>query len=1210
MGISFTKEQQSAIEARGSNLLVSAAAGSGKTAVLVERIITRLTQDTPPLNVDQLLVVTYTEAAAAEMKERIRKAIERALESDPQNEHLQLQAALIHQAKISTMHQFYTTVIHENFHALDLEPNIRVGEVGEIELIKREVLEKVLEEAYEKASEEFITLVESYEDKNTDTSLESLIMKLFLQSQSHPNPEKWLKNSVEQYVIKTEEEFEDKFFVKEILEEIRNAFMYWKGQLEYGIEVCDSPEGPASYKSTFEYKLAIVEKILRANSWKEMQEIFIGYEKMGLSGDKKNVVDPEKKDLAMGIHTKYQKYFDVVAGTYFLEDFQEMQKTFCLAKKQMETLVQLVQTFATKFAEEKRQKNLIDFSDMEHMALRVLTEEVDGMFVPSDIAKGYQQKFEEIMIDEYQDINRLQDIIMTSVSGVWEGKYNLFMVGDVKQSIYRFRLSCPELFMQKYYRYSEGLGDERRIDLHQNFRSRKEVLDSANFIFEQIMTEEFGGIVYDDKAALHVGAKYNEGSNNETEVLLLDMPKMASHDRLQKEAEVIALKIKELVGRQEIYNADKENYQKARYKDIVILLRAVKGVGDIYAKTLRDAGIPVYMEEKEGYFESYEIQLILNYLRILDNPRQDIPLTAVLSSFLGKVTAEELALIRNHSTANSMYECVKKYVEDGENQELQKRLARFCETYARFRSYVPYMAIRELLWRIFSETGFMEYMAALPKGEQKVANLEMLMEKATAFETSSYKGLFNFVRYIGQIKEFKVENGPASLTSDQMDAVTIMSVHKSKGLEFPIVFAARCGKKIDTRDASGNMIMHSDIGVGIDAVDPNERTKTPTFLKSVISRKIIRELEEEEVRLLYVAMTRAREKLFLVGSSSSLGSQLKGLASLRECKDIQLPYYELISANTFLDWILRALCRHSSMAQILQEEGLELPKVTSIYTREVPVQVHRITLDDIENVQEEELFHEQFTKEVVKRLDVNEVYHAGVKEELEQQREYASASQNEQTIKQKLSVSELKKQSYLEEDSEWLHREEEVIPLLPKFLKEEEELSGALRGTAYHRVMELLDFRKEYDIESLQNEIETLQEKHLLTKEMATCVRTKDVLKFLDSNIGKRMRAASLEGKLYAEQPFVLGLPANQVYLDEESEEIILIQGIVDAYFEEQDQLVVVDYKTDRVFTAKELCDRYKTQLAYYAEALQRLTGKEVKERIIYSFALQQEIEV
>lgn len=1211
MGVKFTTEQEEVIKSRGSNLLVSAAAGSGKTAVLVERIIRRLTQDNPPLNVDQLLVVTYTDAAAAEMKDRIREAIEKALEQDPKNEHLQRQASLIHQANISTMHTFYTSVIHDNFHILDLEPNVRVAETGEIELIKRDVLEQVLEEAYKNASEEFFSFVECYVAGKDDTALEDLVMQVYKKAQSHPNPHAWLDMCVQQYAVESVEELEQKTFVRDILMETKKGLEYWKKELEYAVSICESENGPLTYVSALESDMAQIDAILQKNSFLEIREGVQGYVRETLKSKKKtDVVDEEKQERVKELRKGFVEYKDKIKKQYYAQDFADIQESMTLAKKQVKTLVGLVEEFGTCFAQEKRKKNVIDFDDMERFALQILTKEVDGAFVPSDIAKGYQEKFAEIMIDEYQDINRLQDIIMTSVSGVWNGNYNLFMVGDVKQSIYSFRLSCPELFMEKYHRYSEDISEERRIDLHKNFRSRSEVLDSTNFLFEQIMTGDFGGILYDKNAALNVGATYPEGENKETEVLFLDLPGILAPQRLEIETQLVAQKIKDLVGKHMIYDRKTETYRKAKYSDIVILTRKARGVGEAYAKALKEAGIPTYMESREGYFQSYEIQLILNYLRILDNPRQDIPFTAVLSSLFGKVTAEELAILRNHSQGISIYECVREYLKTGPDGMLKTRLNKFHELFERLRELVPYTAIHELLWCLLDESGFMEYMAVFPNGEQRVANLEMLVEKATTFETSSYKGLFNFVRYMGLIEKYEVENGPANLVDEQMNAVTLMTIHKSKGLEFPIVFVARCGSEFNNKSAQGPIGIHSDIGIGLDAIDPEARTSSSTLLKKAISQKIIEQMSEEEARLLYVAMTRAKEKLFLVADCMNLEGKFKGLESLAEQEEVKLPYYQLTTAKSFLDWIVLALYRHQSMAPILREIGKESAKVTSIYTREVPITVDRILLEEIQEKEIEEQFKKDIAKEVLATWDVQTTYNQEVKAQLEEQLSYVYPYHEAQLMKQKFSVSELKKQSYLQEEGEEAYREEEVFPLLPKFLKNDEELTGASRGTAYHKVMELLDFSQDYDMQLLRNEIANMKERKLLTEEMAASVRVEDILKFFESNIGKRMQIATSAQKCVAEQPFVLGMPANIVYPERSSEEMVLVQGIIDAYFEEDGELIVVDYKTDRVTSLQELRERYHTQLEYYAEALQRLTGKRVKEKIIYSFALKQEIGV
>lgn len=1202
MGVKFTEEQQQVIDARGCNLLVSAAAGSGKTAVLVERVITRLTKEQPPLNVDQLLVVTFTDAAAAEMKTRIREAIEKELTLHPENEHLQRQAALIHQAKISTIHTFCTSVINEHFHVLDLDPSVRVGETGEIELIKRDALERVLEEAYAKGSEDFFNLVECYARGKNDTPLEELVLRLYKDSQSHPDPRAWLEQCVEQYDVESSQELEAKAYIQELVSDVQTYLAGWKEQLEYAISICESEEGPRSYALALSLDLQQLELILEAQSFGELQKAVSRFENEKLKGKKKtDVVDELKQNQVKAIRTKFLKYMDDIKSEYFSEDLNEIVANMQVARKQVKALAHLVMEFDACFVEEKRKKNVIDFNDMEHFALKILTT--------GDIAKGYQEKFEEIMIDEYQDINRLQDTIMTSVSGIRNGKNNLFMVGDVKQSIYRFRLSCPQLFMEKYHRYEENGCDNRRIDLHKNFRSRKEVLNSTNFIFEQVMSEDFGGIVYDESAALHVGADYEESFDKQTEVLLLDFPKVLIKQRREAEGKVLANKIKELVGKHEIYDRKRDAYRKVRYSDIAILSRNLKSVGDVYAKVLNEAGIPTHMNVKEGYFAAYEIQTVLNYLRILDNPRQDIPYTAVLASLFGKFSAEELAQIRNHNKKVGMYECVQEYLEEGADAELKERLKQFQAMFQRFRNLVPTCAIHTLLWRLLEESGFMDAMAVFPNGEQRVANLEMLIQKATSFESSSYKGLFNFVRYIEQMEKYEVENGPASLVDEQMDAVTLMTVHKSKGLEFPIVFLAQCGKDFNNKSAQGEIVVHPDIGIGVEAIEPSERTRTSTLLQKVIARKIVMESVEEEARLLYVAMTRAREKLYLLGDSDNMEKKVRDLEAVKACKEKELPYYQASSAKSYLDWILLALYRNVCMQEILQCFEIAPAEVTPLYTEEVPILVNRITWEEVVEQEAEETFHMDMTRELLRQWDTKAVYDAGVKQQLDEQFMYQYPYGDSQRIKQKISVSELKKQIYMEEGEE-AYREEEVFPLLPKFLQKEQELTGASRGSAYHKVLEVLDFNKTYDEELLRQELSMLKEKGLLTEQMIGCIRLRDILLFLQSNLGLRMQAASKKSVLYAEQPFVMGMEAREIYSGSQSDEMVLIQGIIDAYFEEDGQLVVVDYKTDRVSQESELLERYHSQLEYYAEALERLTGKTVKQKVIYSFTLQQEIDV
>ncbi len=1211
MGVEFTKEQQDVIDARNCNLLVSAAAGSGKTAVLVERVITRLMEKESPLNVDQLLVVTFTDAAAAEMKERIRGAIEKALAENPDNKHLQHQAALIHQAQISTIHTFCTSVINEHFHVLGLDPSVRVGETGEIELIKREALESVFENAYAQAEPQFLNLVECYAPKKDEKELEKLVLDLYTKAQSHPNPDAWLDMCVQQYAVETAGELEGKEYIKDIIKDVKLRLPDWKEQLKYAIEICESEEGPKSYLPALMSDLTQLEKIEQADSFVEMQNLVSGFVKEGLAGKKKNdVVDVDKQNLVKQLRKNFQKYMDGICESYFCEDFDEVQSTMGLAYKQMEAFAKLVKQFATCFAEEKKKKNVIDFGDMEHFALAILTKEENGQIVPSDIAKGYQEKYAEVMIDEYQDINILQDTLLSSVSGVWNGKNNLFMVGDVKQCIYRFRLACPELFMNKYHQYEKNGEANRRIDLHKNFRSRKEVLDSTNFVFEQIMSEDFGGIKYDDSAALHVGAKYNASNDNQTELLLLDFEKMSAEGQREAEAQVLAEKIQELVGKKEIYDKKLDAYRPVRYSDIAILVRDLKPVREVYTKALTDAAIPIYVQTKEGYFKTYEIQTVLNYLRILDNPRQDVPYTAVLTSLFGNFTAEELAIIRKNHKEVSIHECLLAYLQTGTDTKLKARVETFIKMYQQFRAMVPITAIPTLLWKILEESGFLDCMAVFPNGEQRVANLEMLIEKATSFGRSSYKGLFNFVRYIAQMEKYEVDNGPANLVDEQMDVVTLMTIHKSKGLEFPIVFLGQCGNKFKYKSAEGRMVIHPDIGVGIEAINPVERSISSTLLKRVVAQKIRTEADEEEARLLYVAMTRAREKLFLLGSSKRMKKDVDELSFIGDCDEKVIPYPNIWNARSYLDWILLSLYRNKCMKDILDEFDILPAPVTSIYAADVPVDIHRVTAEMLGEQEAEYLFQEQVTREILERWDTDEVYDSALKERIEAQLAYQYPYENVGQIKQKLSVSELKKQAYMEEEGEDIFREEEVIPLLPKFLQKEEALTGASRGTAYHKLMEVIDFAKDYDDALLKQEIAHLQEQGLLTEPMVTCIRRKDILQFMQCNLGQRMQAASRRGQLHSEQPFVIGVEANRVYPKSDSKEMVLIQGIIDAYFEEDGGLVLMDYKTDRVSEGRELIERYHSQLEYYAEALERLTGKRVKKKIIYSFTLNEEIEV
>ncbi len=849
--------------------------------------------------------------------------------------------------------------------------------------------------------------------------------------------------------------------------------------------------------------------------------------------------------------------------------------------------------------------------------MRILTLEKDGRLLPSKVAEEYQERFAEVMIDEYQDSNLIQEAILTSVSKVSKGIYNVFMVGDVKQSIYRFRLSRPELFMEKFNTYSLEESEKQRIDLHKNFRSRREVLDSTNFIFEQIMTKGLGGIAYDEKAALYVGASYEEKAGNETEVILVDTDfedeedlKMEETNR-ELEARAVARRIKELVGHYMILDKESGKYRTARYGDIVILTRSLKGWTDVFTNILNREGIPAYSGSKEGYFETREIRTILDYLRILDNPRQDIPFTAVLTSCFGKLTSEDLANIQCESEGKTFYERTLFYLQNGSDVRIKERLNNLLDQYQRFRKKVPYTAIHELLWCIMEETGYGDYVASLPSGEQRKANLEMLVEKAVSFESTSYKGLFHFIRYIEQLRKYDVDYGEASVLDEQADTVRLMSIHKSKGLEFPIVFVSGMSKRFNTQDVKGSIVIHPELGVGIDAVDVEKRTKVSTLLKRMIQREVLMENEGEELRVLYVALTRAKEKLIMTGTVSNLEQKVRGFEGLRSQKEIELTFSRLSKANSYFDWVLPALYRHASFAPILNQCNVEIPFTNPLYSRNVPIQVYKMGIGEIVAKEAAEEISGLYTKQLLCNWDDTLIYDEQMKEQLEIQFGYRYPYDREQKLKQKMTVSELKKRAYLEEEAgELVFDEADVIPLIPNFLQEEKELTGASRGTAYHKLLELLDFSKEYDEISLKKYIEEKRRSKKLSAEMYASICVDDILRFLGTSVGKRMHRAAVHGLLRAEQPFVLGIDADEFYQEQNLEETVLVQGIIDVWFEEEGELVVLDYKTDKVFREESLKEKYHAQLDYYARALEQLTGKHVKEKIIYSFAMQKEIEV
>ena len=1170
------------------------------------------------------------------MKERIRGAIEKELENRPEDVHLQRQATLIHSAQITTIHSFCLSVIREHFHVIDIDPGFRIAEEGELKLLKQDVLEDLLEECYEERTEGFLEFVEKLGSGRNDRKLEELILQLYEYSRSYPQPEKWLRQCAQMYAPCAQGQPEgaggqnlpntpdaadaqdapEPVYFRKAMAQVKQYLADVRELLTQGIRICEEPDGPYMYGDMLESDREMLEGILAADTFAGLYERILSANWKRLSAKKDESVSPEKRDQVKALRDQMKKLVKDLAATYFYERPEELLEDMESSYGVMKVFTELVIRFGEAFAEQKQRKNMIDFSDMEQFALRILTEEQEGELIPSLAAREYQEQFAEVMIDEYQDSNLIQEAILTSVSTVGRGKNNIFMVGDVKQSIYRFRLSRPELFMEKYDTYDTGDSDRQRIDLHRNFRSRAEVLDSVNDVFRRIMRKELGGIVYDDQAALYPGADFEpllreDGTSvNETELLLLDTSESelpeeedgaeyAKGTDRQLEARMVAKRIHALVKSGQVKDKKTGEYRKARYRDMVILIRSIRGWADVFSAVLMEEGIPAYAGSREGYFEAYEVSVLLDYLRLLDNQRQDVPLAAVLASPFAGLDAGQMAELRAAAPEGTFYEAAEQYVnagrmqdpgEENQGQELWRRLDAFYRQLEHFRDMVPFTAIHELLWKIMEDTGYGLYIAAMPGGEQRSANLEMLVEKAAAFEGSSYKGLFNFVRYIEQLQKYNVDYGEANISDEQSDTVRIMSIHKSKGLEFPIVFVAGMGKRFNTQDVRGSMIIHPEWGVGIDAVDLKRRTRIPTLLKKIIQREVMLENLGEELRVLYVAMTRAKEKLILTGQLPEAEKVLEEAARQGEGADREgaLPFYRLAGARSCLDWVIPAVCGE-----------------------EPPIRIQIRSSRDAALLEAAEEKGDMLARDVLEHWDTSRVYAPELKARLEEQAGFSYPYENDRKMKMKFTVSELKKRAYLSEESgEQIFEEPDVIPLIPQFLQEQEELAGASRGSAYHKLLELLDFTAEYEEESLKQVIKRLCEENKLSEEMAACIRIRDILGFLHCTSGARMHRAARQSRLYREQPFVLGVDAKEIYPEETGGETILIQGIIDVYFEEDGELVVLDYKTDKVKRAEDLKEKYHAQLEYYAEALELLLGKKVKEKLIYSFTLGEEIQV
>ena len=1243
MGVMWTTEQKKVIDSRNCNILVSAAAGSGKTAVLVERIISMITDPAHPVDIDRLLIVTFTRAAAGEMRERIRLAIERKLAEDEDNEHLQRQSTLLHHAQITTIDSFCSYVVKNYFHLIDLDPSYRMAEEGELRLMQGDVAAQVLDDAYSRKEPEFLRFVECFSTGKTDEGIEDMIKRLYAFSVSYPYPEEWLLSCKEAYAISSGEELEQAKWMQMIKEDITKSLQEALSLTEAALETARGEGGPYYYENALESDRVFVQKLLQTDSFSQWQKLFSGLSFARLSAKKDPQVSEEAKELAKSLRQQVKDLLGELKEQYFYLSLDAAAEYVRMAGGPVSVLIDLTLQFAQAFAEKKREKNILDFPDLEHFALKILVDHSGEKDERTQAAKELAGRFAEVMIDEYQDSNFVQEKLLNAVSKMDDGSNNIFMVGDVKQSIYRFRLARPDLFMEKFRTYSTAGGNCLRIDLHKNFRSRKEVLAGVNFLFYQIMGEALGKVEYDDAAALYPGASFppyqenkqaeqpdgrkNRKDGQDTELLLVETDEeewkvMESGENVQElEARAVAGRIQELVGSYPVLDKITGQYRPAVYGDCVILLRTLSGWSETFKRVLNAQGIPASVTTKTGYFSASEVITVLNYLRILDNPLQDIPFTGALRNLPGGFSMEELARIKcvgREMEKTGMYQALLaaeslRDSEDTDDREMGRKAHEFLELYRSIRSKVPYTPMHELLWEIYDRTGLFDYIRAGASGEQQKANLLMLLQKARDYESTSYRGLFNFVRYIENLQKYQVDFGEANILSENEDTVKIMSIHKSKGLEFPVVFVSGMGKQFNQQDARAALVMHPDLGVGADWVDAKFRTRTPTLLKKAVQRQIQIENLGEELRILYVALTRAKEKLILTGCTSRLEKRLTALEPVKKQEERRISYGKLVKARCYLDWIFPALARHRCMDEVYLSYEKRPYALNPLHDNEAGFFVQVISPTQLTLEEAETRMIQKMKKQEILDFDTSVSYDVEAREQIQECFSYSYPYLDRENIPAKVTVSEVKRLHMEDEESTSWYEAEEMVPYIPSFIeKRQEGLTGAGRGTAYHRVFECLNLSKAGSPKEVEEQLADLEAEHRIDSEIRRTVSPRDVYQFAVSSVGTRMAKAQAQGMLYREQPFVMSISADRLREEYAGDESVLVQGIIDAFFYEEEKIVLVDYKTDRVRqrNGSDLVEKYKIQLDYYTEALERMTGKKVSERYIYSVDLQKELRV
>lgn len=1239
-GVTWTDDQWKAIMARDKDILVAAAAGSGKTAVLVERIIRKILSEDDPINVDELLVVTFTNASAAEMRHRIGEALEKAIDKDPASRHLRKQLSLLNKASISTLHSFCLEVIRKYYYLIDVDPGFRIADQTEVQLLRDEVMDELFEEEYAKpGNDAFFTLVDSFTSDRSDRELMDIVQSIYDFAKSNPLPKAYLNTIVSMYEVSNITDIEELPFIKALLFDVELQLNAAREMIKRGLDITKLPGGPAPRAENFTDDLAVIDMLIQAKqeSWNALYDAMQCWSFSRAKQVRGDQYDKELTAKAQKLRESAKKKLQDIKDELFSrrpESFlRDMEEMLPLIK----TLVYLVEEFSNRFEKVKRERGIVDYADLEHFCLEILTDHVteEGNFIPSEAAISYRHQFKEVYVDEYQDVNLVQETILKLVAKEDESNGNMFMVGDVKQSIYRFRLAEPNLFLSKYNRFkADGVGSGLRIDLAQNFRSRKEVLDATNYIFKQIMGVKVGEIEYDEAAELRKGAPYPEDISYPTQLIIIDQKSEVSEDpsnqetdpeivkadfdaedldQSQLEARVIATKIKELLEKQTlVYNTKTKSQRPLMYRDIVILLRSMTWAPQIMEE-FKQQGIPVYADLSTGYFQATEVTIMISLLRVIDNPYQDIPLASVLRSPIVGLNEEELAKIRLYNKRGSYWEAVSAFCQNRKaetDEAFYNKVQHFYELLKEWRRLARQGALSELIWQLYRDTHFYDFVGGLPGGKQRQANLRALYDRARGYEQTSFRGLFRFLRFIERMMERGDDLGAARALGEQEDVVRIMTIHSSKGLEFPIVFMAGMAKQFNMMDLYKSYLLDKDSGFATKYVNAEKRITYPALPQLAFKRKKKMEMLAEEMRVLYVGMTRAKEKLYLTATLRDAAKQFEQWNDVSEQTDWLLKDYQRASASSYIDWIGPSLVRHKDCSELkasvkpnelVPQEITQHPSAwkISILNAEDLNRLENITgqetTDFIELVRNGEKVPlvSDFAEEVTDRLSWNYTFTNAV------------------THRSKQSVSEIKRQREIADEqsgTDIVRRFKKPILRRPKFMQEK-SISPAERGTAMHMVMQHIDLNRPVSSESIIDQVNQMVTNELLTPEQAAVINADLIVQFFQTVLGNRYFHAK---RIHREVPFTLSLPARDVYPDwQDEEESVFVQGIIDCILEDEAGLILIDYKSDGITDrfkggfeqAKPILEnRYKLQIQLYTRAIEQIWKRKVAERYLFFF--------